>query len=117
MKDELPLFVAAAEKRFFAAESLDVTVDEGMPVKVVASVVKIGPMGMVAKSHIKLSSPADLEGRTVEISPVSTLSQIWEAYAQTNNIDVSEVNVVRAASSARFNLLLSDKVEILGDLS
>lgn len=91
-------------------------INQGMPVKVVATVVKIDPMGMVAKSSIKLSTPADLEGRTVEISPVSTLSQIWEAFARKNNIDVSKVNVVRAAPSARFNLLLSDKVDILGDV-
>jgi len=91
-------------------------INQGMPVKVVATVVKIDPMGMVAKSNIKLSTPADLEGRTVEISPVSTLSQIWEAFARKNNIDVSKVNVVRAAPSARFNLLLSDKVDILGDI-
>jgi NitT/TauT family transport system substrate-binding protein len=148
MKGEFTPFVVAAEKGFFAAEGLDVTVNEGsgatqalqtvasgqddiayvpsiqlikainqgMPVKVVATVVKIDPMGMVAKSHIKLSSPADLEGRTVEISPVSTLSQIWEAFARKNNIDVSKVNVVRAAPSARFNLLLSDKVDILADV-
>lgn len=91
-------------------------INQGMPVQVVATVVKIDPMGMVAKSHIKLDTPADLEGRTVEISPVSTLSQIWEAFARKNNIDVSKVNVVRAAPSARFNLLLSDKVDILGDV-
>ena len=148
MKGEFTPFVVAAEKGFFAAEGLDVKVNEGsgatqalqtvasgqddiayvpsiqlikavnkgMPVKVVATVVKIDPMGMVSKSNIKLSTPADLEGRTVEISPVSTLSQIWEAFAKKNNIDVSKVNVVRAAPSARFNLLLSDKVDILGDV-
>ena len=148
MKGEFTPFVVAAELGYFAAEGLDVTVNEGsgatqalqtvasgqddiayvpsiqtikainkgMPVQVIATVVKIDPMGMVAKSHIKLDTPADLEGRTVEISPVSTLSQIWEAFARKNNIDVSKVNVVRAAPSARFNLLLSDKVDILGDV-
>ncbi|HKJ62829.1 MAG TPA: ABC transporter substrate-binding protein [Hyphomicrobiales bacterium] len=91
-------------------------INQGMPVKVIATVVKADPMGMVAKSSVKLSTPADLEGKTVEISPVSTLSQIWEAFAKKNNIDLSKVNVVRAAPAARFNLLLSDKVDILGDV-
>ncbi|MBX2806289.1 MAG: ABC transporter substrate-binding protein [Hyphomicrobiales bacterium] len=91
-------------------------INQGMPVKVIATVVKVDPMGMVAKSNVKLDTPADLEGKTVEISPVSTLSQIWEAFAQHNKIDVSKVNVVRADPSARFNLLLSDKVDILGDV-
>lgn len=91
-------------------------INRGMPVKVVATVVKLDPMGMVSKSGVKLSTPADLEGKTVEISAVSTLSQIWEAFAKKNNIDVSKVNVVRADPSARFNLLLSDKVDVLGDI-
>lgn len=91
-------------------------VNKGMPVKAVATVVKIDPMGMVSKSNVALAKPTDLEGRTVEISPASTFSQIWEAFAEKNKIDVSKVNVVRAAPSARFNLLLSGKVDVLADI-
>ncbi len=43
-------------------------VNEGMPVKAIATVVKVNSMGMVANSKFKLASPRDLEGRTVEIS-------------------------------------------------
>ena len=148
MKGEFTPFVVAAQKGYFKAEGLNVTVNEGrgatqalqtvasgrddiayvpsiqaikainkgMPVKVVATVVKLDPMGMVSKSKIPLSKPKDLEGRTVEISPVSTLHQIWDAFAKKNNINVSKVKVVRAAPSARFGLLLGDKVDILGDV-
>jgi NitT/TauT family transport system substrate-binding protein len=91
-------------------------INKGMPVKVVATVVKLDPMGMVSKSNIPLSKPKDLEGRIVEISPVSTLHQIWDAFAKKNNINVSKVKVVRAAPSARFGLLLNNKVDILGDV-
>jgi NitT/TauT family transport system substrate-binding protein len=91
-------------------------VNNGMPVKAVATVVKEDSMGMVAKSKIKLSSPKDLEGHTVEISAASTFSQIWPAFAAKNKIDVSKVKVVRVAPSARFNLLLSNQVDVLGDI-
>jgi len=91
-------------------------IGEGLPVKAIATVVKVDSMGMVASSKFKLSSPRDLEGRVVEISPDSTFNQIWEAFARKNNIDVSKVNVVRAAPSARFGLLLSGKVDILADI-
>lgn len=91
-------------------------VNQGMPVKAIATVVKIDPMGFVSKARVKLAKPTDLEGRTVEISPASTFSQIWEAFARKHNIDVGKVKVVRANPAARFNLLLSDKVDILADI-
>lgn len=91
-------------------------VNEGMPVKAIATVVKVDSMGMVSTSKIPLSSPADLQGRSVEISAASTFSQIWEAFARKNKIDVSKVNVVRVAPGARFSLLLSGKVDILADI-
>jgi NitT/TauT family transport system substrate-binding protein len=92
------------------------SVNNGMPVKAVATVVKEDSMGMVAKSKLKLASPKDLEGHTVEISAASTFSQIWPAFAAKNKIDVNKVKVVRVAPSARFNLLLSDQVDVLGDI-
>jgi NitT/TauT family transport system substrate-binding protein len=91
-------------------------VNNGMPVKAIATVVKVDSMGMVATSKFKLSSPKDLEGHSVEISAASTFSQIWPAFAARNKIDVGKVKVVRVAPSARFNLLLSGKVDILGDI-
>ena len=91
-------------------------VNQGMPVKAIATVVKVDSMGMVSTAKIPLSSPSDLQGRSVEISAASTFSQIWDAFARKNKIDVSKVNVVRVAPGARFNLLLSGKVDILADI-
>lgn len=91
-------------------------VNEGMPVKAIATVLKVDSMGMVANAKTKLTSPRDLEGHTVEISAASTFSQIWDAFARKNKIDVSKVKVVRAAPSARFGLLLSGKVDVLADI-
>jgi NitT/TauT family transport system substrate-binding protein len=91
-------------------------VNQGMPLKAVATIVKVDSMAMVAKSSVPLSSPSDLQGRTVEISAASTFSQIWPAFARKNHIDVSKVNVVRVAPGARFSLLLDGKVDVLGDI-
>lgn len=91
-------------------------VNQGMPLKAVATVVKVDSMAMVAKSGIPLSSPADLQGRTVEISAASTFSQIWPAFARRNGIDVGRVNVVRVAPGARLSLLLDGKVDVLADI-
>lgn len=91
-------------------------VNQGMPVKAVATVAKVDSMGMVSTAKVPLSSPSDLEGRTVEISAASTFSQIWDAFARKNKIDVAKVKVVRVAPGARFNLLLSGKVDILADI-
>jgi NitT/TauT family transport system substrate-binding protein len=101
---------------YVPAVQLIQSVNTGMPVKAVATVVKEDSMGMVAKSKVKLASPKDLEGRTVEISAASTISQIWPAFAAKNKIDLGKVKVVRVAPSARFNLLLGDQVDVLGDI-
>jgi NitT/TauT family transport system substrate-binding protein len=91
-------------------------VNQGMPLKAVATIIKVDSMAMVAKSAIPLSSPSDLQGRTVEISAASTFSQIWSAFARKNGIDVNKVNVVRVAPGARFSLLLDGKVDVLADI-
>jgi NitT/TauT family transport system substrate-binding protein len=91
-------------------------VNQGMPLKAVATVVKVDSMAMVSKSAVPLTSPADLQGRTVEISAASTFSQIWSAFARKNNLDVSKINVVRVAPGARFSLLLDGKVDVLADI-
>jgi NitT/TauT family transport system substrate-binding protein len=91
-------------------------INQGMPVKAVATIVKVDSMAMVAKSAIPLSSPSDLLGRRVEISAASTFSQIWDAFARKNAIDISKVNVVRVAPGARFSLLLESKVDVLADI-
>lgn len=91
-------------------------VNQGMPLKAIATVVKVDPMATVSLARVPLSSPKDLEGHSVEISAASTFSQIWNAFARKNKIDVSKVNVVRVAPGARFNLLLSGKVDILADI-
>lgn len=91
-------------------------INQGMPLKAVATIVKVDSMAMVAKSAIPLSSPSDLQGRTIEISAASTFSQIWDAFARKNAVDVSKVNVVRVAPGARFSLLLDGKVDVLADI-
>jgi NitT/TauT family transport system substrate-binding protein len=64
-----------------------------MPLKAIATVVKVDSMATVSQSAIPLSSPADLPGHSVEISAAS-FSQIWSAFAQKNGMDVGKVNVV-----------------------
>jgi NitT/TauT family transport system substrate-binding protein len=90
-------------------------VNHGVPVKATATVVKVDSMAMVSIDSA-LKSPKELEGRTVEIAATSTFSQIWSAFARKNHIDIAKVQVVRVNPAARFNLLLSGKVDILADI-
>lgn len=92
------------------------SVNEGMPVKATATVVKVDPMGMVSLPDVPLSTPQDLEGKKVEISAASTFNQIWPAFARTNGIDMSQVNVVRADPGSRFSLLFNGDVDVLADI-
>ncbi len=91
-------------------------VNHGMPLKAIATVGKVDSMGMVSLSDVSLKTPKDIEGRTVEITATATFSQIWSAFVRKNNIDESKVTVVRVAPGARFNLLLTKKVDVLADI-
>lgn len=91
-------------------------VNKGLPVKAIATIGKIDSMGMVSLSDVPLKTPKDLEGRSVEITATATFSQIWPAFARKNNIDESKVTIVRVAPGARFNLLLTKKVDVLADI-
>jgi len=110
--------VAAGQDDFayVPAVQLIEAVDHGLPVKAVATVGKIDSMGMVSLSDVPLKTPKDIEGRTVEITATATFSQIWSAFARKNGIDESKVAIVRVAPGARFNLLLTRKVDILADV-
>ncbi|PVB63179.1 ABC transporter substrate-binding protein [Labrenzia sp. 011] len=110
--------VATGEDDFAYVPSVQLiqAVNNGMPVKAIATVSKVDSMGMVARPGISLQSPKDLEGKTVEIASASTFNNIWEAFAATNDIDVSKVEVVSVNPGARFNLLLSGQVDILADI-
>jgi ABC-type nitrate/sulfonate/bicarbonate transport system substrate-binding protein len=110
--------VAAGQDDFAYVPSVQLieAVNHGLPVKAVATVGKIDSMGMVSLSDVPLKTPKDMEGRTVEITATATFSQIWSAFARKNGIDESKVTIVRVAPGARFNLLLTRKVDVLADI-
>lgn len=91
-------------------------VNGGMPVKAIATVSKVDSMGIVARPGLDLSSPADLEGKKVEIAASSTFNNIWTAFAAKNDIDMDKVEVVSVNPGARFGLLLSGQVDVLADI-
>lgn len=101
---------------YVPAVQLIEAVNQGLPVKAIATVAKVNSMGMVSLSDVPLRTPKDLEGRTVEITATSTFSQIWPSFARKNGIDENKVTVVRVSPGARFNLLLSKKVDVLADI-
>ncbi|MFP1679087.1 ABC transporter substrate-binding protein [Alloalcanivorax sp. C16-2] len=110
--------VATGEDDFAYVPSVQLiqAVNSGMPVKAVATVYKVDPMGMVARPGVTLDTPKDLEGKKVEIAASSTFNNVWQAFAKANDIDVSKVDVVSVSPGARFGLLLSGQVDVLADI-
>jgi NitT/TauT family transport system substrate-binding protein len=110
--------VASGQNDFAYVPSVQLIemVDAGLPVKAIATVVKMDAMAMVSLSDVALRTPKDLEGHTVEITPTSTFAEIWPAFAHKNNIDVSKVKIVHVTPGVRLNRLVTRKVDVLADI-
>ncbi|ANT63655.1 hypothetical protein AYJ57_24580 (plasmid) [Salipiger sp. CCB-MM3] len=110
--------VATGQDDFAYVPSVQViqAINGGMPIQAIATVSKVDSMGMVARPGVTLATPADLQGKKVEIAASSTFNNIWDAFAAKNEIDKDAVEVVAVNPGARFGLLLSGQVDVLADI-
>lgn len=110
--------VAAGNDQFGYVPSVQVVqgINQGMPVKSIATLGKNTGMCWAAWQDVPLNGPRALEGHKVSISTASTFFQVWDAFARKFGVDVSKVEVVPADPSARVALFLSRQVEIMADI-
>jgi NitT/TauT family transport system substrate-binding protein len=91
-------------------------INQGIPVKSVATCGRNTGMCWAAWPDVPLAGPNALEGRKVSISSSSTFFQVWEGFARRFGVDTSKVDVVQADPSARVGLFLSRQVEVMADI-
>jgi len=91
--------------------------NEGLPVKVV-SVVHQNPMSAIFTLEERgITTPKQLEGRTLADSPASTVRILFPLYAKKAGIDASKVTWRDAAPPALPALLASRQVDGIGQFS
>src|SRR5687768_6937015 len=91
--------------------------NEGLPVKVVSVVHQNTMSAIFSLEERGLSTPKDLEGRTLADSPASTVRILFPLYAKKAGIDATKVTWRDAAPPALPALLASRQVDGIGQFS
>jgi NitT/TauT family transport system substrate-binding protein len=91
--------------------------NEALPVKVVSVVHQNTMSAIFSLEERGLSTPKDLEGRTLADSPASTVRILFPLYAKKAGIDASKVTWRDAAPPALPALLASRQVDGIGQFS
>jgi NitT/TauT family transport system substrate-binding protein len=110
--------VGAGSDTFGYVPSIQVVqgINQGIPLKVVATFGRVTGMCWAAWPDVKLDGPKALEGRKVSVSSASTFFQVWPAFVKRYKIDASKVETVNADPSARVGLFLSRRLDIMADI-
>ena len=85
--------------------------DEGAPLKVIGTQYQKNPSGVVSLVGNNITTPEDLAGRTLAISPVGQIT--FEAFFALNDMDISDVDIVPYAYDP--TPLVNGEVDATGD--
>jgi NitT/TauT family transport system substrate-binding protein len=88
-------------------------VSRGLPVKVVAIYQTQTPMGLISFPEIALSSPKDLENKTVGLTVSEALTNMFVPFLRMNDVDVSRVKVIQMDQSARNGQFMARKIDVM----
>ncbi len=88
-------------------------VGQGMPVKMVAQYLKQMPIALATYPELTLTSPKDLEGRSIATTPADSFNRIFPALAKTHHVDTAKVRIVSVDPAARMGLFLQRQADIL----
>lgn len=109
--------VAAGEAQFaagdFAGAMLQIT-KNNLDVKAVALIQQRSLSAIMALQESKITSPKDLEGKTIADLPTSVNRLLFPAYAKLAGIDASKVRFVDSQPDQLIGLLGSGKVDAIG---
>ena len=87
------------------------SVDKGMDIKMVASIYRRNPTGVVVLAESDIKAPKDLEGKTIGIPTGSTQYQQWPAFVKGCNLDGGKIPIANIEPAALSTALLTGKVD------
>jgi len=89
----------------------------GARVKMVGMVFDKTPLNFFSRKDRPITSPKDLEGKTVGAPPGDGQRQAWPAFAKLHKIDESKVTWVNIEPAAKIAALAEKRVDVVGDYS
>lgn len=87
------------------------SVSKGMDIKMVASIYRRNPTGVVVLAESDIRTPKDLEGKTIGIPTGATQYQQWPAFVKGCNLDGSKIQIANIEPAALSTALLTGKVD------
>jgi NitT/TauT family transport system substrate-binding protein len=87
---------------------------KGMDLKMIASVYRRNPAGVMVLASSGLKTPKDLEGKSVGIAPGSAQFQQFPAFLRGCNVDVDKVRVVNVDPAGAGPALITGRVDAIG---
>jgi NitT/TauT family transport system substrate-binding protein len=88
--------------------------NDNIPVKLVAMIYHLPPQAVYVLKGAKISSPKDLEGKTLADTAFSSVPKVFPVYAKAAGIDASKVKWVVATSDALPGMLANGQVDGVG---
>jgi NitT/TauT family transport system substrate-binding protein len=89
-------------------------ISKGLPIKTVGSVFRKNPAAMVVLADSGITSPKDLEGKTVAMTAGSGQFQQWPAFAKGAGIDATKVRMVNIDPAGVGPALVNKKADAIG---
>lgn len=84
---------------------------KGAPIKIISTVWKSGQFGLQYLSESGISTPADLVGKKIAVSPGSAMMALVPVFLKANNLTEDDVEVVNASADAFLGLLTTKQVD------
>lgn len=89
-------------------------ISKGLPIKTVGSVFRKNPAAMIVLADSGITSPKDLEGKTVAMTAGSGQFQQWPAFANGAGIDAAKVRMVNIDPAGVGPALVNKKADAIG---
>jgi NitT/TauT family transport system substrate-binding protein len=89
-------------------------ISKGMSIKTVGSVFRKNPAAIIVLADSGITSPKDLEGKTVAMTAGSGQFQQWPAFAKGAAIDVAKIRMVNIDPAGVGPALVNKKVDAIG---
>jgi len=89
-------------------------ISKGMAIKTVGSVFRKNPAALIVLADSGVTSPKDLEGKTVAMTAGSGQFQQWPAFAKGAGIDVTKIRMVNIDPAGVGPALVNKKVDAIG---
>jgi NitT/TauT family transport system substrate-binding protein len=87
----------------------------GTTIKVVGMVFDKTPLNIFSSKENPVTSPKELEGKTIGAPPGDGQRQVWPAFAKANGIDESKVTWVNIEPAAKIAALAEKRVDTVAD--